>query len=131
MDCTECHTDFKPHRALNLIIEDVWTADGAGVATNTFTAGNTIQCKVQFTVLGSGSCFMKTYKSRAAGTCGKMLGLPKSEALMAGTYTWTWAGTVPGGCTGNAKVIMDLKMFDYAGGHLIGEVKKNHNFTII
>jgi len=130
MDCQECHTDFKPHRALNLIIEDVWTADGSGNAKSTFTAGDPIQCRVQFSILGSGSCFMKTYQSRAAGTCGKILGLPKSETLMAGTYEWTWSGTVPVGCTGAAKVIMDLKMFDNQGGVLQAEAKKIHKFTI-
>jgi len=131
MDCRECHTDFKPHRALSLVIEDVWTADGSGNAKSTFTAGEAIQCIVQFSILGSGSCFMKTYKSRVAGTCGKIMGLPKSETLMAGSYQWTWSGTVPVGCTGAAKVIMDLKMFDSQGGPLQAETKKNHNFTIV
>lgn len=130
MDCWECHTDFKPHRALNLVIEDVWTADGSGHAKDTFTAGDPIQCRVQFSVLGSGSCFVKTFESRAKGTCGKILGLAYNKALMAGTYEWMWSGTVPGGCTGAAKVIMDLKMFDYQGGVLQSEAKKNHNFTI-
>jgi hypothetical protein len=129
MDCGECHTDFKPHRALNLVIEDVWTADGSGSSKNTFTAGDPIQYKVQFSILGSGSCFMKTYKSRAKGTCGRIQGLPKNETLSAGTYEWTWSGTVPA-CSGTAKVIMDLKMFDYQGGPLQAEAKKNHNFTI-
>jgi predicted CXXCH cytochrome family protein len=130
MDCRECHTDFKPHRALSLVIEDVWTADGSGNSKSTFTAGDPIQCKVQFSILGSGSCFMKTYQSRVAGTCGKILGLPKNETLSTGTYEWTWSGTVPGGCTGAAKVIMDLKMFDFQGGPLHAESKKIHKFTI-
>jgi hypothetical protein len=115
---------------LNLIIEDVWTADGSGNAKSTFTAGEAIQYKVQFTILGSGSCYVKTYQSRAKGTCGKIQGLPKAEALMAGTYEWTWSGTVPVACTGAAKVIMDLKMFDCQGGVLQSEAKKNHNFMI-
>jgi hypothetical protein len=130
MDCGECHTDFKPHRALSLVIEDVWTADESGNSKSTFTAGDPIQCKVQFSILGSGSCFMKTYQSRVAGTCGKILGLPKNETLSTGTYEWTWSGTVPGGCTGAAKVIMDLKMFDFQGGPLHAESKKIHKFTI-
>jgi hypothetical protein len=131
MDCGECHTDNKPHRALSLVIEDVWTADGSGSSKNTFTGGDSIQYKVQFSILGSGSCFMKTYKSRAAGTDGKIQGLPKNETLSAGTYEWTWSGTVPGGSSGAAKVIMDLKMFDYQAGPLQAEAKKIHKFTII
>jgi hypothetical protein len=130
MDCAECHTDNKPHRALSLVIDDVWTADGSGSSKSTFTGGDPIQYKVQFSILGSGSCFMKTYKSRAAGTCGKIQGLPKNETLSTGAYEWTWSGTVPGGCSGTAKVIMDLKMFDYQGGPLQAEAKKIHKFTI-
>jgi hypothetical protein len=130
MDCLECHTNFKPHRALNLVIEDVWTADGSGNAKSTFTAGEQIQYKVQFSILGSGSCFVKTVHSKAAATCAEILELSKSETLSAGTYEWTWSGTVPGSCTGAAKVIVNIKMFDYEGGALRGGAKKIHKFTI-
>jgi hypothetical protein len=130
MDCGECHTDFRPHNGVSLIIEDVWTADGSGNATNNFTDRDQIQCRVQFTILGSGSCYVKTYQSKAKGACGKFLQLSKAETLMAGTYEWMWSGTVPDGCAGVAKVVMDLQMFDYNGGSLHAEAKKTHKFTI-
>jgi len=130
MDCTECHADLTPHYGKLLIVDDVWTLDGDGNPKSTFTAGDSIQYKVQFTFLGSGTVFVKTYQSRAAGTCGKIQGFKNSQTLMAGTYEWTWSGTIPSGCTGDAKVIMDLKMFDYQGGVLLSEVKKNYKFKI-
>jgi hypothetical protein len=39
-------------------------------------------------------------------------------------------GTVPGGFTGDAKVIMNMRMFDYEGGNLLAEVKKINKFKI-
>ncbi|MGQ9570469.1 MAG: hypothetical protein ACUVUQ_06440 [Thermodesulfovibrionales bacterium] len=132
MDCLECHTDMRPHTHVTkyLVIEDVWTADGFGVAKDTFRAGDSIQYKVKFSVVGPLTSFVKTVKSRAAGTCGKILGLPKSETLMSGNYVWTWSDTVPNSCSGSAKVIMNMEMYDYNGGNLQAQAKKIHNFTI-
>jgi hypothetical protein len=132
MDCGMCHTDFRPHTHVskNLVIEDVWTEDGAGHAKDTFNAGNTIVCKVRFSVIGPGTCFVKTVTSRAKGPCGKILGLPMNETVMSGTNVWSWSGTVPGGCSGAAKVIMNLNAFDYQGGNLLAQAKKNYNFVI-
>jgi hypothetical protein len=129
MDCGACHTPYTFHVGKELIIEDVWTADGSGNRTNTFTAGAPIQYNIMFSTL-AGTCYVKTYKSRAAGSCGKIQGLSNQAAVIPGTHTWTWAGTVPGGCTGNAKLIGQLRMFDHSGGTLLGEYKKVYSFKI-
>ncbi len=133
MDCLECHTDFRPHaanKAKYLVIEDVWTADGSGNPKDTFSAGESIQYKVKFSVVGPLTSFVKTVTSKAAGTCGKIQGLPKSDTLMSGNYEWTWSGTVPSGCSGSAKVVMNMEMRNYIGGTVLAQVKKIHNFTI-
>jgi hypothetical protein len=130
MDCQECHTDFSPHRGFTLVIEDVWTADGSGNAKSTFTAGDAIQCKVQFSILGAGSCFVETVGSMAAAKFAKIMDLLKSETLSSGTYEWTWPGIVPSSCTGTAQVIMNMKAFDYEGGRSLGGAEKIHKFTI-
>jgi hypothetical protein len=130
MDCLECHTNAKPHTGVRLVIEDVWTADESGNAKNIFTAGDAIQCKVGFSVLGAGSPFVKTYQSRAAGKNGKILALPKAETLSAGTHEWTWSGTIPGGCKGAARVIINMRTFDEEGGKLLDDASKAHKFTI-
>jgi hypothetical protein len=131
MDCGECHTDNRVHTnvAKYLVIEDVLTEDGAGNAKDTFNGGDTIVCKVKFSLTGPGTCFVKTVKSRAASACGKFLGLAKNETLMSGAYEWAWSGVVPS-CSGAAKVIMTLNAFDYQGGNLLAQAKKVHNFTI-
>jgi hypothetical protein len=132
MDCGECHTDNRPHIASNLSVTDVWTLDGSGNPKSTFTAGDPIQYKVEFTVGagGSSSYFVKTNKSKVKGLCGKIQPLAKSQALSGGTHDWTWSGTVPSGCTGNAKVIINLQMFDYQGGTIVAQASKIRNFTI-
>jgi hypothetical protein len=133
MDCGYCHTDFRPHTDVskNLVIEDVWTEDGAGNAKDTFAGGDTIVCKLKFSVMGPGTCFVKTVKSKAKNACGgKILGLPMNQTVMSGTNVWAWSGTVPGGCSGAAKVIMNLNAFDYQGGSLLAQAKKNYNFVI-
>jgi hypothetical protein len=133
MDCGYCHTDFRPHTDVskNLVIEDVWTEDGAGNAKDTFAGGDTIVCKLKFSVMGPGTCFVKTVKSKAKNACGgKILGLPMNQTVMSGTNIWAWSGTVPGGCSGAAKVIMNLNAFDYQGGSLLAKAKKNYNFVI-
>jgi hypothetical protein len=132
MDCGACHTDFRPHTNVDkyLVIEDVWTEDGGGNPTNTFAGGDTIVCKVKFSVVGPGTCFVKTVTSRAKGPCGKIMGLPMNQTVMSGTNVWSWSGTVPSSCSGTAKVIMNLNAFEYQGGNLLAQAKKNYNFEI-
>jgi len=132
MDCAECHSVDAIHQGLRLIVEDVWTTDGTGTVKNTFTSGDPIQYHVRFHVLGGGSCYVKAVKSKAKDGAGvKMLALTKDETLTAATYDWVWSDTIGvGDATGTAKVIVSLKMLNYAGGELLGEETMKHKFTI-
>jgi hypothetical protein len=130
MDCSQCHQPGTYHVPNKILIEDVWTEDGAGNPKDTFTGGDPIVAKVKFAVMGAGSAYVKTVKSKVKGKCGKIMACPKSETLMSGVYTWDWSGTVPGGCSGPAKVVMELKSFDYEGGLLVSDVKELYGFTI-
>jgi hypothetical protein len=130
MDCVECHKPGTYHVPNKIVIEDVWTEDGAGHAKAEFTAGEPIVAKVKFALMGAGSAYVKTFQSRVKGTCGKILPCPKAETLMGGVYTWSWSGTVPSGCTGKAKVIMELKSYHYKGSAIVSDVIENHGFTI-
>lgn len=131
MDCAQCHQPGTYHVPNKIMIEDVWTEDGAGNPKDTFSAGDPIVAKVKFAVMGAGSAYVKTVKSKVRGTCGKIMPCKKAEDLMAGIYTWDWSGTVPGGCSGKAKVVIELKSFDYQGGLLVSDVKELHGFKIV
>jgi hypothetical protein len=131
MDCVECHKPGTYHVPNKIIIEDVWTEDGSGNAKATFTAGDPIVAKVKFALMGAGTAYVKTFQSRVKGVCGKILPCKKAETLMGGVYTWSWSGTVPSGCTGKAKVIMELKSYHYQGSAIISDVKEQHGFTIV
>jgi hypothetical protein len=129
MDCVECHTRLTPHSAQALLIDDVWTTNASGDPKDAFNNGDYIQYHISFTTLGAGTTRVKTAKSKAKGTCGKIEALKKEEILYSGTYEWVFSGTVPSGCVGDAKVIVRLKQFD-TDDILIGDVKKVHQFTI-
>jgi len=130
MDCLECHNPGTYHVPNKIVIEDVWTEDGASNAKDTYTAGDTIVAKVRFAVLGAGSAYVKTFQSRVKGPCGKILPCPRAETLMSGVHTWSWSGVVPAGCTGKGKVIMELKSYHYQGSAIISDVIETHGFTI-
>ncbi len=131
MDCSECHTPGAFHVANKVIIEGVWTEDGANNPKDTFTAGDTIVAKVKFAVLGAGMAYVKTVKSKVRGPCGKIMPCKNAGDLGNGIHTWDWSGTVPSGCAGKAKVVMELKSFDQQGGLLLSDVKQIHKFTIV
>jgi hypothetical protein len=135
MDCTECHTPGTYHVPAKIIIEDVWTEDGSGGVQNTFTGGDPIEVKVRFAVLGAGTAYVKTAKSKAKAPkpTGKFVTCKKDETLGTGVHTWAWSGNVPNPCTsGNGKVIITLKSYDFdgPGKQFISEVKEIHGFTI-
>jgi hypothetical protein len=130
MDCSECHTPGSYHVPNKLIIEDAWTEDGAGNPKDTFSGGDPIVVKVKFALLGAGTAYVKTVKSKVRGKCGRIMGCQKAETLAAGVHTWDWSGVVPSGCAGAAKVVMELKSFDYEGGSLVSDVRDVHGFTI-
>ena len=130
MDCVECHTRLTPHSGQALILEDVWTTNNSGDPKDAFNGGDYIQYHVSFTTLGAGTTRVKTFKSKAKGTCGKLLAIKKEETLYSGTYEWVFSGTVPTGCVGDAKLIIELKQFDTDNSDLIGDVKKIHKFSI-
>jgi hypothetical protein len=130
MDCMECHKPGTFH-SKSVVIEDVLTTDGEGHAKDTFNGGDDIQVKVKFAVLGAGTCFVKTYDSYLKGPCGKKP-LNKSGNVITGSYEWTWSGKLPtSGCAGKAGVIMNLAVYDYQGGKLLGGVSKTYLFTIV
>jgi hypothetical protein len=130
MDCSECHTPGAFHVANKIVIESVWTEDGAGNPKDTFAGGDTIVAKVKFAVLGAGMAYVKAVKSKVKGKCGKIMPCKNAGDLGNGIHTWDWSGTVPSGCSGQAKVIIELKSFDQLGGLLLSDVKEVYGFTI-
>jgi hypothetical protein len=130
MDCAECHKPGTYHTPNKIVIEDAWTEDGSGNPKDTFTSGDPIVVKVKFALMGAGTAYVKTVKSKVRGKCGRIMACQKAETLMSGVHTWDWSGTVPSGCAGAAKVVMELKSFDYEGGSLVSDVRDVHGFTI-
>jgi hypothetical protein len=134
MDCMECHIPIPgvTHGGKRLIIEDVWTADGGGTAKSIFSAGNSIQVKIQFSVTGGGSCYVMAYD-----TYGEIPGVKKmlnrSGTYMTGNvYEWTWSAIIPGSCTpGNGRIHADLLMMDAPGGRVIDRSQKDCLLKIV
>jgi len=129
MDCAECHTPGTIHSGPQLVLEGVWTANENGEPKNQFAAGDPIQFMAQFSVLGAGSCYVKTYQAKAKSKCRKIMNLKQGGTQLPGTQVWSWSKAAPN-CPGTGKVVMQLRMFDEEGGNLIGQVKKIHKFNI-
>ena len=119
-----------------MTVEAVWTSDYSDVSKTVFAVGEQIRYHVRFTIIGSGSYFMKspTTVSKAKQTSGAAWStlLGKTGTLAPGTYEWTWDKTIPLAATpgSGAKVTVRINMLTGSGGTLLDYDLKSNTFSI-
>jgi hypothetical protein len=138
MDCVECHDSGTIHMDLNLILEDIWIEhNSTGLPDTTFSAGEWVDYKVRFALLGPGVGYVTT-KPGASGAIGQnggggtwKYGLSKGATEMGAIQTWQWTKQIPGTASGLGKFVMHLLLGDTPSGPFLGQAKKEIMFNVI
>jgi hypothetical protein len=138
MDCVECHSPGTIHMDLDMIIEDIWIEhNSTGAPDTTFSAGEWVDYKVRFALLGPGVGYVTT-KPGASGAIGQnggggtwKYGLSKGSTEMAAVQTWQWTKQIPGTASGLGKFVMHLLLGDTPSGPFLDQAKKEIMFNVV
>ena len=132
MDCSPCHTPDTYHLGVDrMTVISMYTCDGGGSPSSAFSAGDTIQYHVEYSLLGPGACYMWNKAKKLYAGSGDV----RFKNVQKGTY-WSgpqhliWTDTIPSGTSGQQKIEFTLKLYNYKGGMLYEKEKGQAFFTV-